>query len=254
MADPEIKMATQPVANPAAPSVANPATQPAALSVTQPAANPATQPAAHPASAPVTAAISAQATAPVSAQATSPLSAPVAAMANARFDGFATIRAAGPTGMITLRATPDLPGLAEAFQSLGLTQPGPRRITVIGEKAAGWMSPDETLLILPYAEANAALTSLSDALQGQHHLAANVSDARAIFRIEGAKAAQVLKKLCPVDIDQLAAGELRRSRAAQVPVAFWADADGYTLVCFRSVAGYMMDLLSQSAAVGSELT
>jgi sarcosine oxidase subunit gamma len=33
----------------------------------------------------------------------------------------------------------------------------------------------------------------------------------------------------------------------------WRDEAGYTVVCFRSVAAYMMGLLSHSAAPGSEL-
>ena len=178
---------------------------------------------------------------------------PVAPWGNARFEGFANIREIGPLGMISLRAKRDVPGLAEAFAALGLTLPDPRRIITAGEKSAGWMSPDEYLLILPYAGVTAALTSLATSLAGQHHLAANVSDARAVFRIEGAKADQVLKKIAPVDIDSLAPGELRRSRAAQVAAAFWQDGEGYTLVCFRSVAGYVMGLLSHSAMPGSEL-
>lgn len=178
---------------------------------------------------------------------------PVAPWGNAQFDGFASVREIGPLGMISLRAKRDVAGLAEAFSALGLTLPEPRRITTAGEKAAGWMSPDEYLLILPYGEVTSALTSLAASLAGQHHLAVNVSDARAVFRIEGAKADQVLKKLAPVDIDRLKPGELRRSRAAQVAAAFWADGEGFTLVCFRSVAGYMMGLLSHSAMPGSEL-
>ncbi len=178
---------------------------------------------------------------------------PVAPWGNAQFDGFARIREIGPLGMITLRVKRDVPGLAEAFAALGLMLPDPRRITAAGEKSAGWMSPDEYLLIVPYAEVGAALASLAASLAGQHHLAANVSDARAVFRIEGAKADQVLKKIAPADIDRLAPGELRRSRAAQVAAAFWQDGEGYTLVCFRSVAGYMMGLLSHSAMPGSEL-
>jgi sarcosine oxidase, subunit gamma len=38
-----------------------------------------------------------------------------------------------------------------------------------------------------------------------------------------------------------------------VAAAFWQHDGGYTLVCFRSVAGYVMGLLSHSAMVGSEL-
>jgi heterotetrameric sarcosine oxidase gamma subunit len=121
--------------------------------------------------------------------------------------------------MITLRAKRDVAGLEQAFAALGLTLPDPRRIVIAGEKAAGWMSPDEYLLIVPSAAVNDALASLATSLAGQHHLAANVSDARAVFRIEGDKADQVIKKISPVDVDAMAEGELRRSRAAQVAAA-----------------------------------
>jgi len=115
------------------------------------------------------------------------------------------------------------------------------------------MSPDEWLLILPYAEVAGALAKMEAALAGQHFLAVDVSDARAVFRVTGAKAGEVLMKLCPVDLAALAPGELRRTRAAQVAAAFWRDGDGFTLVSFRSVAGYVMGVLSHAAQPGSEL-
>ena len=68
---------------------------------------------------------------------------------------------------------------------------------------------------------------------------------------EGAKADQVLAKLSPVDFAKLGPKELRRTRAAQVAAAFWAADGGYTLVCFRSVAHYVMGLLTHSAMPGS---
>jgi len=180
------------------------------------------------------------------------MSDPVTPLNHAAFEGFATVREIGPLGMITLRAK-GIEGLEGALAALGLSVPTQRRITVVGDRAAGWMSPDEFLLILPYGETAAAMATLSQALAGQHHLAAVVSDARAVFRIEGAKADQVLRKLSPVDIDRLAEGELRRTRAAQVAVAFWRQDGGFTLVCFRSVAQYVMGLLTHSAMLGSEL-
>lgn len=178
----------------------------------------------------------------------------VAALGNASYDGFAKIREIGPLGMITLRAKPDVAGLAEAIKAaVGTAVPARREIEVAGDRAAGWMGPDEYLLILPYGETAAALAAISAALQGAHHLAVAVSDARAVFRVEGAKADQVLAKLSPVDFATLAPKELRRTRAAQVAAAFWKDGDGFTVVCFRSVAGYMMGLLTHSAMPGSEL-
>jgi sarcosine oxidase, subunit gamma len=181
------------------------------------------------------------------------MSEPVSALNGASFHGFATIREIGPLGMITLRAK-GVKALEKAVKAVtGTKLPAQRRIEISGDKACGWMSPDEYLLIVPYAEVADALAKLAKSLAGEHHLAVDVSDARAIFRIEGDKAADVLRKLSPVDFDSLAPGELRRTRAAQVAAALWQQDQGFTLVCFRSVAAYMMGLLTHSAQPGSEL-
>ena len=181
------------------------------------------------------------------------MSEPISALNGASFQGFATIREIGPVGMITLRAK-GLKSLDKAIKAaVGTKVPAQRRIEVKGEKACAWMSPDEYLLILPYDGVAAALSAIGKALAGEHHLAVDVSDARAVFRIEGDKAGQVLRKLSPVDLDRLEPGEVRRTRAAQVAAAIWAEDGGYTLVCFRSVAGYVMGLLTHSAQPGSEL-
>lgn len=182
------------------------------------------------------------------------MSDPVSALNGASFEGFATIREIGPVGMITLRAK-GLKSLDKAIKAaVGTKVPAQRRIESAGDKACGWMSPDEYLLVLPYAEVAKALAAIAKALQGQHHLAVDVSDARAVFRIEGPKAADVLRKLSPTDLDRMEPGELRRSRTAQVAAAFWQQDGGFTLVCFRSVAVYVMGLLSHSAQPGSELS
>ena len=181
------------------------------------------------------------------------MSNPVSALNGASFQGFATIREIGPVGMITLRAK-GVMGLDKAVKAVvGTKLPAQRRIEVNGDRACGWMSPDEYLLILPYAEVRDALASLAKALAGEHHLAVDVSDARAVFRVEGDKADQVLAKLSPVDFATLEPGELRRTRTAQVAAAMWSQDGGFTVVCFRSVAGYVMGLLTHSAQPGSEL-
>ena len=49
-------------------------------------------------------------------------------------------------------------------------------------------------------------------------------------------------------------GELRRTRAAQVAAALWRSGpDEISLVCFRSVAGYMMGLLEVASRKGGEI-
>lgn len=182
------------------------------------------------------------------------MSEPVSALGGASYNGFAAIREIGPLGMITLRAKAGTKGLDKAIKAaVGTKVPALRRMEWAGDRGCGWMSPDEFLLVLPYAETAAALAAVAKALAGEHHLAADVSDARAVFRVEGTKAGQVMAKLSPVDLAALEPGELRRTRVAQVAGAFWADETGYTLVCFRSVAAYVMGLLEHSARPGSEL-
>ena len=182
------------------------------------------------------------------------MSEPKSALGGAVAAGFASVREIGPVGMITLRAKPEAAGLAKAVKAaVGTGLPGVRQIVTEGDRACGWMSPDEYLLVLPYAAVAGALEAIGKAMAGAHHLAVDVSDARAVFRVEGAKADQVLAKLSPVDFATLAPGELRRTRAAQVAAALWREGDGFTVVCFRSVARYVFDLLATGAKPGSEL-
>lgn len=175
------------------------------------------------------------------------MSDPVSALNGASFQGFAAIREIGPLGMITLRAK-GLKSLDKAVKAVtGTKLPAQRRIEVNGDRACGWMSPDEYLLVLPYADVAPALASLAKSLAGEHYLAVDVSDARAVFRVEGDRAAEVLQKLSPVDFETLEPGELRRSRAAQVAAAMWQQDPGFTVVCFRSVAKYVFDLLANAS-------
>lgn len=183
------------------------------------------------------------------------MSEPRSALGGAVAAGFASVREIGPVGMITLRAKPEAAGLAKAVKAaVGTGLPGVRQIVTEGDRACGWMSPDEYLLVMPYAAVAGALEAIGKAMAGAHHLAVDVSDARAVFRVEGAKADQVLAKLSPVDFATLAPGELRRTRAAQVAAALWREGDGFTVVCFRSVARYVFDLLASGAKPGSELS
>ncbi|WP_068112518.1 sarcosine oxidase subunit gamma [Tropicimonas marinistellae] len=172
------------------------------------------------------------------------------ALGGAEFDGAgARVVEMPPKGMITLRGSPDEIGAAVA-DATGCAVPGQREITFEGEFALGWMSPDEFLLMCPRDEVGTCLKSLGETLAGSHHLAVDVSDARAVFSIAGPGAREVLARLCPVDLASTAfgPGEIRRSRIAQVPAAFWIDAnDDIKLICFRSVARYAFDVLCGAA-------
>lgn len=179
----------------------------------------------------------------------------VSALQGEKHSGFVEVAEAGLRGMVTLRGDLGASKLRKAVKSVtGLPVPARRRIELAQDKAVAWMSPDELLVMLPYDEAPAAVAALQEALAGEHHLVADVSDARAVFTIRGPKAHEVLMKLCPVDMETFEEGEIRRTRAAQVAAAFWKSGpDEFTLVSFRSVAAYVMGLLEISSRPGSEL-
>jgi len=174
-------------------------------------------------------------------------------LAGAEHAGFVTVRADGLRGMITLRGDQDNPALALALhQATGCDMPARRRVVGAGGNAVAWMSPDELLVMVPYAQARAITDALSTTLAGEFATVADVSDARAVFTVTGTHAPDMLCKLCPVDFSAFGESEIRRTRAAQVATALWrARAEEYSLVCFRSVAQYMFDLLSNAARPGT---
>ncbi len=153
--------------------------------------------------------------------------------------------------MITLRGDLASRPLASAVKrAVGQPVPGPRAILGDDDRAVAWMSPDELLILCPRGEAAGVSAGLSKALQGSFHLVADVSDARAVFRIRGRGWREVLAKLTPADLSPAAfgEGELRRTRLAQVAAAFWTGGrDEATLVCFASVADYVQALLENAA-------
>ncbi|WP_109311454.1 sarcosine oxidase subunit gamma [Ruegeria sp. AU67] len=185
------------------------------------------------------------------------MSEPISALNHARYDGIAKVRECGLQGMIALRGDLSDKVLAKAVKdATGQKMPGQREALVDGESGVCWMSTDELLVLVPYAEVEVKLTAMTNALSGTHALAVNVSDARAVFSISASNAREVLGKLAPVELSAEAfqPGQIRRSRLAQVAGAFWMDdAETFRVVCFRSAADYVFKLLKVAAQPGSEV-
>ncbi|MDF0602509.1 sarcosine oxidase subunit gamma family protein [Psychromarinibacter sp. C21-152] len=184
------------------------------------------------------------------------MSDPVTALGGMTADSFADIAEQPPRGMVLLRGDlSSAPVQRAAAEVAGVTVPAPNRFE--GEMPAlCWMAPDELLLLCDYDEAAAKVAALAEALQGVHHLALDVSDARAVFRVTGLDAREALAKLTPADMSPAAVppGTFRRTRMAQVPAAIRAlDDTAFEILCFRSVAQYMADLLISAAIPGSEV-
>ena len=181
----------------------------------------------------------------------------VSALQGASFnDGNAEVRELGLRGMITLRGDLSDKKLIKAVKTIVGDMPEQRKIVLKDGDGAAWMSPDELLLMVPHGDAASTVETLNAALKGTHFLAANVSDARAVFEVSGPRAREVMAKLAPVDFapNAFKMGMFRRSRMAQVPADFWMnEEDAFSIVCFRSVAQYMFDLLCVAAQTGAEV-
>lgn len=173
------------------------------------------------------------------------------------FEGIATIRRAEPSrGMITLRGDlGSVPLQSSVSETIGLDVPRQGRCIVEDTRATLWMSPDELLLMVPADRVQAAIEHLNRSLQHQFALVTDVSHARSLFEITGPNARDVLAKLTPAEMSQQAMGEgvIRRTRLAQVAVALWMHGDAFELICFRSVSDYVLDVLSNAAAPGTEV-
>ncbi|MCH2164158.1 MAG: sarcosine oxidase subunit gamma [Marinovum sp.] len=185
------------------------------------------------------------------------MSEPVTALGGATFEGAVTITERPAQGMITIRADLSSAKIVKALTDVaGVAMPAMRGAVTSADTGLLWMSPDEAMLLCPYAESTETVAALNTALTGEHALIVDVSDARAVFRLEGSACREVLAKVTPADLREqsLPVGELRRTRMAQVAAALrFLDNTTVELICFRSVASYMFKLLSTAAAPSAQV-
>ncbi|MBS0124136.1 sarcosine oxidase subunit gamma [Thetidibacter halocola] len=171
------------------------------------------------------------------------------------FEELCRVRPIARQGMITLRGDLSAKAVKNAVTGVaGVDMPSRREARHVGERAILWMSPDELAVLVPHEEAAVAAETMRSALAGIHALVADVSDARAHFRLEGDTIREVIAKLAPVDMSPAAMqpGMVRRTRFAQVAAGFWLRDEATAQVfCFRSVADYMSGLLRTAATPGS---
>jgi hypothetical protein len=93
------------------------------------------------------------------------------------------LREMGLQGMVSLRA--DLAEAGRGEEGHRREMPGRRAVSAGKAATVAWMSPDELLILCDHGAADTIVAELAKALKGQHHLAVNVSDARAMFALTG---------------------------------------------------------------------
>lgn len=155
-------------------------------------------------------------------------------------------------GMIDLRGlASDRKFMAAVKQALGVELPKQPRTSVSwGEIKVLWLSIDQWLILATRARAAELLAALHKALQGIHALAVDVSDMRAVIRLEGEGAREVLMKGCSLDLlsGEYGPGTVRRMNFAEIAALLHVvEDDVFDVYVFRSYADYAWDYLLATA-------
>lgn len=169
-----------------------------------------------------------------------------------------TLREIAERGMIDLRGiAKDRKFCAAVKAILGVDLPkSPRTSVSWGDIKILWLSTDQWLVLCSRAKADALSTQLSDALAGVHALVVNVSDMRAVLRLEGAGCREVVMKGATLDLTDgtYAPGIVRRMRFAEIAALLHiVENDVIDIYVFRSYAQYTWDFLCKAARKGAEV-
>jgi sarcosine oxidase, subunit gamma len=161
-------------------------------------------------------------------------------------------------GMIDVRGiASDKKFMAAAKKVLGLELPKtPRSSASWGDVKALWLSIDQWLILCPRAKAAELTAALTAELSSIHSLAVDVSDMRAVIRLEGEGVREVLLKGSSLDLldDDYKPGAVRRMRYAEIAALLHVVEDTvFDLYVFRSYADYAWDFLLATAREASKI-
>ena len=171
---------------------------------------------------------------------------------------YVSLREISERGMIDLRGSAaDRKFMAAAKSALGVDLPKqPRTTATWGDVRVFWLSPDQWLITCPRAKAQEMADQLSQDLAGVHSLAVNVSDMRAVIRLEGEGVREVVMKGTAIDLTHgdYPPGTVRRMRFAEVAALLHIVEDNVIdIYVFRSFAQYTWDFLRKAARKGTEV-
>ena len=136
--------------------------------------------------------------------------------------------------MIDLRIQPaDQSARDAVHQVLGFGLPDtPRSSSRMGENATLWLSIDQFLIITPLDEREKLINALSTELSDRAVSITDVSDARAVVRLSGAGAGDIIKKGTQADIDTSnpSVGAVSRLPLADIPAVIHRVQSGAEII------------------------
>jgi len=162
-------------------------------------------------------------------------------------------------GMIDLRGSAnDKKFMTAAKKVLGLDLPrAPRTSVSWGDVKALWLSIDQWLILCSRAKAVELVAALRAELGNIHSLIVDVSDMRAVLRLEGDGVREVLLKGSSLDLlnDEYAPGTVRRMRYAEIAALLHVVEDTvFDVYVFRSYADYAWDFILATARAPAKIS
>ena len=159
---------------------------------------------------------------------------------------------------ITDRGMIDLRGLATDADFMGTVKgvlgvdlpTAPRTSVSWGDIKVLWLSIDQWLILGTRSKAQELLAALRAALGGIHSLAVDVSDMRAVIRLEGDGCREVLMKGTSLDLlsGDYTPGTSRRMRFAEIAALLHVvDDQTFDVYVFRSYAHYAWEFIAVTA-------
>ena len=169
-----------------------------------------------------------------------------------------SLRETTDRGMIDLRGlTTDPAFMSAAHDALGFALPTkPRTSAAWGDVRVLWLSVDQWLILSSRTKAHEILANLRAALGGIHSLAVDVSDMRAVIRLEGDGCREVLMKGTSLDLisGDYTPGTCRRMRYAEIAALLHVVEDNvFDVYVFRSYARYTWDFICATARDSAKL-
>ena len=113
-----------------------------------------------------------------------------------------------------------------------------------------WLSIDQWLILCPRGKVTDVIARLRDALGSIHSLVVDVSDMRAVIRMEGEGCREIIMKGTSLDLlsAEYAPGLVRRMRFAEIAALLHVvEDDVFDIYVFRSYAHYAWDFLRAAA-------
>ena len=153
-----------------------------------------------------------------------------------------------PRSIVQLNGAPDPGVLAAALGAPG-ADVAPNRMFHADAVAYAWNGPGQWLAESAERRPSELVEQIDSALRPYGASTTDLSHARTILRVSGTAAADLLAKLCPIDVEAMRTGDSAMTLAGPFNVQVVKSGDGEFRLCvFRSFGLAMWEMLQDEAA------